>query len=99
MAMEGLSTEWCGVYELLHTDFTNDLDEKLKGQGEMLLKSMTKFLEVNTGKLDGLITTRVDGIHEEMAFDLEQIHVEMSKENQGRVDASPDLTQNWEWTR
>lgn len=86
MDVSKLSEEGRGVYKLLRTDLTSDLEQRLKGQGDVLLQPMEKLIEANTATLDGLISARMDGVREEMALKLEQICGELHKDIKPSVD-------------
>ena len=77
--MEELSDESRAVFDLLRHEINIDLDQKLKAQGESLLKSMSKMLEANNSALDNLMSARADGIREEITLDIEQVRADVNK--------------------
>ncbi|KAI5021710.1 hypothetical protein ZWY2020_058440 [Hordeum vulgare] len=78
--MDKMSDEDRGVYALLCADFTADLDERFKDHIEKLLQAANKIIEANTAMLDGPLLGRIDGVHEELALELESVRDEWQKE-------------------
>lgn len=85
--MEELNAKGHLIYELLRIKFANDLDQKVKDQGESLLCSMSNLLEANNSTLDGLMSAREDDIQEELMLDIDQIKADLYKTD--AVDLHP----------
>ena len=77
--MEKLSEDGRGVYELLRADLAVDLDKRFRDQGAGLLKAMEKLISTNTSTLDGLLSSRVDGVRDELLMEMEQIRGDQLK--------------------
>ncbi|KAE8807366.1 hypothetical protein D1007_16424 [Hordeum vulgare] len=86
--MDKLLDEGHGMYSLLWTDFTADLDQHFKAHEENLLQAVDKLIQANNTTLDGLLTARVDGVWEELALELEAVRADWPKESPGRGKAS-----------
>ena len=77
--MEKLSEDGRGVYELLRADLAVDLDKRFRDQGADLLEAMEKLISMNTSTLDGLLSSRVDGVRDELLMEMEQIRGDQLK--------------------